>query len=154
MISRFRLIAVTSSLFWVAGCGTDPNSGAPCPDVNGEFGPTHCAYVEGRVTRAGVPVAGAGIRVDEYLSNVGYEYVSSPTGVDANGRFGLVVFRMNQLQPQSGGPDTARILVKLYASETAAQPGAAAADDSLLVLMTFAPMGTPVDTTAADLTLP
>lgn len=148
----FQCVAVLGLLNWVAACGSDPNSGAPCPEVNGEFGPSHCAYVEGRIVRAGVPVPGAGIRVEQSVPVVTDAYASDLVGTDAAGRFGLVVFRLNPSQPPTV-PDTVRVQVKLYASEAAAGPGMPA-DDSLLVLMTFAPMGTPVDTTEAELALP
>jgi hypothetical protein len=82
---------------------------------------------------------------------VGYTYISDAAATDALGRFSLLVFRMNQFQPQV--LDTARVYVKLYASVAAAR-SRGPADDSLSVLMRFAPMGTRVDTTEAELTLP
>jgi hypothetical protein len=90
--------------------------------------------------------------VDEYVVQISYAYSSTSTATDAAGRFSLLVFRVNQFAPATV-PDTARVLVKLYDNQARAQPGAAA-DDSLPVLMTFAPMGTPVDTTSAELSLP
>jgi hypothetical protein len=110
MASRFPVVAVLGSLAWVAACG-DPNSEAPCPEAEGEFPPTHCAFVQGRLTAAGVPIAGAGLLVDDLVPPVGYASVAAAS---------------------ARGP----------------------ADDSLSVLMRFAPMGTLVDTTEAELTLP
>jgi hypothetical protein len=96
-------------------------------------------------------VGGALLRVDELVLPSGYAYASNPTTTDATGRFGLLVFRINQFELLSA-PDTTRVLLKLYASEAAAEPGATA-NDSVLVLMTFAPMGTSVDTTDVEMTL-
>jgi len=62
------------------------------------------------------------------------------------------VLRLNEFQSPPV-PDTARVYVKLYPSPSAASPGAEP-EDSFLVLMTFAPMGTLVDTTEAELTRP
>jgi hypothetical protein len=84
---------------------------------------------------------------------VGYAYVSDAAATDARGRFDLVVYRLNQFQSPTSEPDTARVVVKLFASREAAKPGAIP-DDSVSVLMTFAPMGVPVDTTRAELSLP
>ena len=134
-----------------AACG-GPNSEAPCPEPQGEFPPTHCAYVEGRLTAAGAPIAGAGLRVDDFVPPVGYAYSSDAAATDALGRFSLLVARLNEFRPPSV-PDTATVYVKLYPSLAAATPGAAT-DDSLPVLMTFAPMGTAVDTSEVESTLP
>jgi hypothetical protein len=150
MSYRFRLGVPVGVLALAAACG-GPNSGAPCPEPRGEFPPTHCAYVVGRLTAAGAPVAGAGLRVADLVPPVGYAYASDATATDALGRFTLLVFRLNEFQPPSV-PDTATVYVKLYPS-AAAGPGTPP-DDSVAVVMTFAPMGTPVDTTEVELTLP
>jgi len=150
MAGRFPVVAVLGSLTWVAACG-DPGSEAPCPEAMGEFPPTHCAFVQGRLTAAGVPIAGAGLLVDALVPPVGYAYISDAAGTDALGRFSLLVFRVNQFQPEV--LDTARVYVKRYASVASASERGPA-DDSLSVLMRFAPMGTPVDTTEAEWTLP
>jgi hypothetical protein len=152
MAHRFALPVLLGILGATTGCGSEPNSGAPCPEPGGEFPPTHCAYVEGRLTDAGAPVAGAGLRVDDVVPPVGYAYASSAAATDAGGRFSLLVFRLNEFQPPTV-PDTATVYVKLYPTIADAEPRAAT-DDSLAVLMTFAPMGTPVDTTEVELTLP
>jgi len=150
MASRFAVVAVLGSLTWVAACG-DPNSEAPCPEGAGEFPPTHCAFVQGRLTAAGVPLAGAGLLVDDFVPPVGYAYISDAAATDALGRFSLLIFRAHQFGPEV--LDTARVYVKRYTSEAAARSGGPA-EDSLSVLMRFAPMGTLVDTTEAELTLP
>jgi hypothetical protein len=151
-------LRLTTGLYWLicitaCGSGNDPAQATPCPDPNGEFPPTHCAYVQGRLTTAGVPVTGIGLRVDDYRPPFGYAYVSDAAATDAQGRFELVVFRLNQFQPPTTEPDTAHVIVKLYPTSAAARPGASA-QDSTSVLMTFAPMGVPVDTTRAELSLP
>lgn len=69
---------------------------------------------------------------------------------DNLGRFSLLVFRENQFQPAV--LDTARVYVKGYPTVIAAK-SRGPAEDSLPVIMTFAPMGTPVDTTEAELML-
>lgn len=147
-----RLTVLIGILAMAAGCGSEQNSGAPCPEPNGEFPPSHCAYLEGRLTSAGAPVVGAGLRVDEFVPPVGYAYASDATATDALGRFSLLVFRLNEFEAPVV-PDTATVYVKLYATATAAKPGAAT-EDSLAVVMTFAPMGTPVDTSEVELILP
>jgi hypothetical protein len=83
---------------------------------------------------------------------VGYAYASDATATDALGRFTLLVFRLNEFRTPAV-PDTATVYVKLYPNEAAAGLGTPT-DDSVAVLMTFAPMGTPVDTTEVELTLP
>jgi hypothetical protein len=101
---------------------------------------------------AGTPISGAGLRVDEFVPPVGYAYSSNGAATDAQGRFSLLVFRLNEFRPPSV-PDTATVYVKVYSSAPAAKPGAATTD-SLAVLMSFAPMGTVVDTSQTELTLP
>jgi hypothetical protein len=108
--------------------------------------------VQGRLTSAGAPLVGAGVQVDEFVRPVGYAYASEAAGTDALGRFSLLVLRINEIEPPAV-PDTATVYVRIYPTVAAARPGAAT-DDSVAVLMTFAPMGTPVDTTEVDLALP
>ena len=151
MAHYFRSGVTLSVVAMAAACG-EPDSEAPCPDAQGEFPPTHCAYVKGRLTAAAAPVAGAGVLVDDFVPPVGYAYASNAAATDALGRFSLLVFRLNEFQPPSI-PDTATVYVRLYPSLAGATPGAAAGD-SLAVLMTFAPMGTAVDTSEVELTLP
>jgi hypothetical protein len=152
MAQNFRLAVLVGILATTAACGSEQSSGAPCPEPSGEFPPTHCAYVLGRLTSAGTPIVGAGLRVDEFVPPVGYAYTSNAAATDPLGRFSLLVFRLNEFEPPAV-PDTATVYVKLYATTADARPGAAT-DDSLAVLMTFAPMGMPVDTTEVELTLP
>jgi hypothetical protein len=152
MTYRFRSRVTLGMVALTAACGSEPNSEAPCPEPSGEFPPTHCAFVTGRLTSAGAPVAGAGLRVDDFVPPVGYAYASNATATDALGRFSLLVFRLNEFQPPSV-PDTATVYVKLYPTFAAAKPGAATAE-SLAVLMTFAPMGTVVDTSEVELMAP
>ena len=152
MAHIFRLTTLVGMLATAAGCGSEANSDAPCPEPSGEFPPSHCAYVQGRLTSAGAPVAGAGLRVDEFVPPVGYAYASNAAATDALGRFTLLVLRLTEFEPPAV-PDTATVYIKVYATAAAAEPGAAT-EDSLAVLMTFAPMGTPVDTTEVELALP
>ena len=152
MSCRFGLGVPLCILAFGAACGAEANSGAPCPEPSGEFPPTHCAYLEGRLTAADAPVVGAGLRVDDFVPPVGYAHASDATATDALGRFTLIVARLNQIHPPTV-PDTETVYVKLYPSAAAAGPGTPT-DDSVAVLMTFAPMGTPVDTTEVELTLP
>jgi hypothetical protein len=147
----FRIGVALGVVAFAAACGGS-NSEAPCAEPSGEFPPTHCAYVVGRLTAAGAPVAGAGLRVADFVPPVGYAYLSDAAATDALGRFTLLVLRLNEFQPPSV-PDTATVYVKIYPSAAAATPGAAT-DDSLAALLTFAPMGTPVDTTQVELMLP
>jgi hypothetical protein len=145
----FGSAIVLGAAAWMAAC--EPNSGAPCPEVKGEFPPTHCAYVLGRLTSAGAPMAGAGLRAGLFVPSYGYQYVSDAVATDAQGRFRLVVFRMEAFQPPTV-PDTVTLYIKVYSGVSIQQHPMPI--DSLPVLMTFAPMGTVVDTTVAELTLP
>jgi|tagenome__1003787_1003787.scaffolds.fasta_scaffold19551468_1 hypothetical protein len=146
-----RLIGVTIALAAsVAGCG-EPNSGAPCPPVHGEFPPVGCAYVRGRLTAGGAPMAGAGVRANLFVNPYGYQYVSDAVATDAQGRFQLVVLRMDSFEPPAV-PDTVTLYIKVYSDLSSEQQGVPL--DSVPVLMTFAPMGTVVDTTVAELALP
>src|SRR3954469_9138277 len=147
-----RVRVLLASVPFLAGCGSEPNPGAPCPQPTGEFPPSHCAFVTGRVTAGGTPLAGAGLRVDDFVAPVGYAYASDATSTDAEGRFSFLVLRLNQFRAPTV-PDTATVYVKVYSGPSAAQPGTPTTD-SLAVVMSFAPMGTPVDTTQAELTLP
>jgi hypothetical protein len=149
---EFRCYFSASLLTLLTACGSDPNPAAPCPEPAGEFPPTACAYVQGRLTAAGAPIAGAGLRVDDFVPNIGYRYSSGAAATDALGRFNLLVLRINEFEPPAV-PDTATVYVKVYATQSGAVQGTAP-DDSVAVLMNFAPMGTVVDTTAAELTLP
>jgi hypothetical protein len=148
-----RFLFVSCWLLWISSCGDDSDAAAPCPEPNGEFPPTHCAYIQGRLTVSGVPASGVGLRVDESLPSLGYAYTSEAATTDSFGRFDLVVFRVNQFVGPSANPDTARVFVKIFPDSAAARPGASA-DDSVSVLLTFAPMGAVVDTTRAELSLP
>jgi hypothetical protein len=149
MVYRFQLAITAVAL--LTACGGEPNPAAPCPEPTGEFPPTACAYLEGRLTAGGVPITGAGLRVDEFVPTVGYAYASGPAGTDALGRFGLLVLRINEFEPPAV-PDTATIFVKIYPTEAGAVEGVPP-EDSVAVLMSFAPMGTVVDTTRVELTL-
>jgi hypothetical protein len=61
MRSRSHLTAtIVGSLTILVACNGGPSSQAPCPEGSGEFPPTACAYVEGRLTAAGAPITGAG----------------------------------------------------------------------------------------------
>jgi hypothetical protein len=146
---RLGFAIVLGTAAWMAAC--EPNSGAPCPEVRGEFPPTHCAYVTGRLTSNGTPMPGAGLRVGLFVPSYGYQYVSDAVATDAQGRFRLVVFRMDPLQPPTI-PDTVTLHIKVYSGVSIEQHPMPI--DSVPVLMTFAPMGTVVDTTVAELTLP
>lgn len=108
--------------------------------------------MQGRLTAGGAPIAGAGLRVVDFVPPVGYAYTSNAAATDALGRFSLLVLRINQFEPPAV-PDTATVYVKVYPTESDAVQGTAPGD-SVAVLMNFAPMGTVVDTTAAELTLP
>ena len=149
MANRFEFAIVLGAAASMAAC--DPNSDAPCPEIRGEFPPTHCAYVTGSLTRAGAPMAGAGLRVGLFVPSYGYQYVSDAVATDAQGRFRLVVFRMDAFQPPTV-PDTVTLHIKVYSGVSIEQHPLPI--DSLPVLMTFAPLGTVVDTTQAELTLP
>ena len=152
MSYRLRLRVLLGTLA-VTACSGQPNSEEPCPEPAGEFPPSHCAYVTGRLTADGVPVAGAELRVAVVVEPVGFAYLSSNASTaDAVGRFSMLVFRMNEFRAPSV-PDTATVYVKLYTSPPPAVLNPPT-DDSVAVLMTFAPMGTPVDTTEVELTLP
>lgn len=152
MAYRFGIEVAIGMLALTAACNDPDSSTAPCPEAKGEFGPSHCAYVTGRLTAAGTPIAGAGLRVDDFVAPVGYAYASDAAATDAQGRFSLLVLRLNEFRSPTV-PDTATVFVRVYSSASAAEPGAPRTD-SLAVLMTFAPMGTVVDTTKAELTLP
>jgi hypothetical protein len=149
---HIQVRVLVATVILLAGCGSEPNSGAPCPEPSGEFPPTHCAFVTGRLTAGGTPMAGAGLRVDDFVAPVGYAYASDAASTDAEGRFSLLVLRLNEFRAPTV-PDTATVYVKVYSGLSAAQPGAPTTD-SLPVVMSFAPMGTVVDTTEAELTLP
>ena len=97
-------------------------------------------------------MAGAGLLVAEVVEPVGYEYLSDAATADAQGRFSLLVLRLNEFETPSV-PDTATVYVRVHPGGPPAAP-LAPTDDSVAVLMTFAAMGTPVDTTEVELTLP
>ena len=97
-------------------------------------------------------MTGAGLRVDDFVAPVGYAYTSNAASTDRDGRFSLLVLRLNEFRAPTV-PDTATVYVKVYSGVSAAQPGAPTTD-SVAVVMSFAPMGTVVDTTEAALTMP
>ena len=152
MACSFRTTVSAGLVACATGCGSEPSSTARCPEVGGEFPPTACAFVSGRLTAQGAPIPGAGLRVDEFHPTIGYAYSSGAAATDASGHFELLVFRINEFRPPFR-PDTATVYVNLYANEGAATPGASP-QDSFPVQMAFAPLGTPVDTTEAELTMP
>jgi hypothetical protein len=135
----------------LTACG-GPNPEAPCEEPAGEFPPTHCAYVTGRLSVAGTALTGAGVLVSDVVEPVGYAYLSAGVATaDAQGRFSLLVYRMNEFRTPAV-PDTATVYLKV-ADGPAGGPRVLTGD-SVAVVMTFAPMGTPVDTTEVDLALP
>jgi hypothetical protein len=150
-----RPVAVLAALGVAACAGAHPvDSFDPpaCPSLGGEFPPTDCALVEGRLLSAqGAALAGVGVRVDSMFHPIGYAYVSDGTTTDGQGGFRLTVMRVNRFQPPAT-PDTATVEIKLYrrtAPPPGATPFAAAA-----VRMRFAPLGAPVEPTSAVLTIP
>ncbi len=151
-MSYFLRLPVLLSTVVLPACSGGPNSEGPCPEPAGEFPPTHCAYVTGRLTADGVPLTGAVLRVADFVEPVGYAYLSDAATADDQGRFSLLVLRLNEFETPSV-PDTTTVYVKLYTTPPPDVPGAPT-DDSVAVLMTFAPMGTLVDTTEVELMLP
>lgn len=135
------------------GNGAGPELEAPCPAPQGEFPPTDCAYVEGRLSLSGgSPAAGRGVRVDSFVRSFGYAYVSDAVAADGEGRFQLLVFRINRFEAPTV-PDVATISVRLYSDAAAARPGAPP-EASTAVPMSFAPMGAVVDTTRVEIVAP
>jgi hypothetical protein len=93
-------------------------------------------------------MAGAGLRAGLFVPSYGYQYISDAVPTDAQGRFRMVVLRMVAFQPPTI-PDTVTLYIKVYSGVSIQQYPLPI--DSEAVLMTFAPMGTVVDTTVAEL---
>jgi hypothetical protein len=143
-----RVRGLVATVTFLAGCGSEPSPGAPCPEPSGEFPPSHCAVLTAHLMAGGTPLGGVHVRVDDLRPPVGYAYVSAgAASTDAEGRFSLLVFRMNEFRAPTV-PDTATVYVMVYEMWPTT-----VVTDSLPVVMSFAPMGTLVDTTEAELTL-
>lgn len=147
------LVAILSALgaAGVVSCRTGLPGGDPdarCPAASGEFPPRACAIVRARaVDRAGRPIPSLGVRVDSYVREQGYAYASGGALTDAEGRFELVVMRVNEFTPPAT-PDTATVEIKAVAGTTP-RPGFSPAARTA-VRMRFAPMGERVPPTTGD----
>lgn len=148
------LLALASSAVACAGAADPIDDFDPpvCPALGGEFQPTDCALVQGRLLNAqGAPLAGVGVRVDSVVRPVAYAYTSPGETTDGQGNFQLTVLRINRLQPLAT-PDTATVEIKLYHVPDPAPTSDAFA--AVAVRMRFAPLGEPVELTNTVLTLP
>ena len=150
-----RPLVLLAAALGLAACAgaADPFERDECPPPAGEFPPTDCALVEGRVLNAlRAPAAGIGVRVDSALLGTGYAYTSA-AGVttDNQGRFQLTVLRVNRFQPPAT-PDTATVEIKLYQRQN--PPPGSTPFAAVAVRMSFAPLGDPVEPTAAELSVP
>jgi hypothetical protein len=150
-----RPAAVLAAVLGAAACAgahpVDSFDPPACPSLGGEFRPTDCALVQGRLLNVqGAPLPGVGVRVDSVLRPIGYAYTSPAETTDSQGNFYLTVLRINRFEPPTT-PDTATVEIKLYHvpdPTPVSEPFAAVA-----VRMSFAPLGEPVEPTSAVLTL-
>jgi hypothetical protein len=148
-----RVVVLLAAVITAAACGSaaDPFGERACPEPSGEFPPTDCALVQGRVlSPQGAPLAGVGVRVDSMFRPIGYAYVSGGVTTDSRGGFRLTVMRVDRFKPPAT-PDTATVEIKLY-RRTAPPPGATPFA-AVAVRMRFAPLGAPVEPTDANLTI-
>jgi hypothetical protein len=147
-----RAVILLAAVLAATACtgASDPFDRSECPPGEGEFPPTDCALVKGRLLNPqGSPLAGVGVRVDSARFGLGYAYASNGVTTNGNGDFKLVVMRVIRFGPPPS-PDTATVAIKLYqqpAPSVGATPFAA-----VPVRMTFAPLGDPVEPTSAVLT--
>ena len=119
-----------------------------CPIREGEFLPTDCAIVRGIARDSSGQIAAAlAIRVDSIFGLTAYSYASNATMTDANGRFELVVNRVNRITPPTV-PDTARVELKSYPGTDPKPRDIAQA--RAWVLMYFAELGHPVRPTVVE----
>jgi hypothetical protein len=148
-----RAVILLAALLGTAACAeaADPFERSECPPPQGEFPPTDCALVQGRLVNSqGTPLAGVGVRVDSVLSPIGYAYTSGGVTTDSRGDFELIVLRVNRFEPPTT-PDTATVAIKLY--QRPSPPPGEAFFAAVPVRMTFAPLGDPVERTNAVLTI-
>jgi hypothetical protein len=149
--SRFAWRRTSLFVLLALGCQT-PNGPilveGECPSGQGEFPATDCAIGLGRAQdSAGSALVGLTIRVDSFVASVGYAYASGTAVTAADGRFELTVLRVNRLTPPAT-PDTVRIGLKAYRTPNPV-PGQAPLDQAY-ALLRFAPMGTRVPKSVAD----
>ena len=147
-----RAVILLAATLAAAACAraADPFDRSECPPPQGEFPPTDCALVEGRLLNPqGSPLAGIGVRVDSVRFGIGYAYTSGGVTTDGNGRFELIVLRVNRFEPPTT-PDTATVAIRLYPQP--APPPGATPFGAVAVRMAFAPLGDPVEPTSAVLT--
>jgi hypothetical protein len=134
----------------VAGVPTgddDPQNASVCPPPNGEFPPTDCAIVWGTAKSPdGGALVGIPIRVDSVVGG-GWNYSSNTVVTGRDGRFNLIVFRVDRWVPPTD-PDTATVELKTYGPGGARPHGVAIARAP--VLMYFAELGQPVTPTVVD----
>jgi hypothetical protein len=144
--SRLGLV----SLLFACSDATRPEN--RCPGPKGEFPPVACALVSGVAEdQVGVALTEMGLRVDSSILGRGYHYASNAFATDQDGRFSMLVYRINELTPASD-PDTASVAVKLHVSRAPAPRDTPLS--TALVRMTFAPLGELVTPTVVDLRFP
>ena len=149
-----RLVLLAAALGAAACAGAHPTDAFDppvCPALGGEFPPTDCALVQGRLLSAqGAPLAGVGVRVDSVLRPIGYAYTSPGVTTDSQGNFQLTVLRINRFEPPAT-PDTATVEIKLYYAQDPTPVSESFA--ARAVRMSFAPLGEPVELTNVVLTI-
>ena len=117
------------------------------PAATGECPPHACAIVRGRAVGLDRrPISSLGVRVDAYVRERGYAYVSNGVQTGADGRFELTVLRINELTTPTI-PDTATVEIKAV-PDVVPPPGFAPVARAA-VQMRFAPMGSRVEPTLA-----
>ena len=142
--------AIAALLSTTSGTASPPLTVDNCPTADGEFPFTDCAVVEGMAVAAdGRILSGLPIRVDSFVPPIGYAYASGATATGADGRFELLVYRVNRLKALTV-PDTASVEIKAYA-DPEPKPSSTPIDRALVV-MWFSPLGAQVTHTIAKAT--
>lgn len=137
----------------IAGCRTPTDSGSRACEQTYEFGNTGCFEVAGQV----VGSAGQALRAIAVS-------LRSPTGpssdfnsnyqmTDSAGQFRIRLSRMAGNPPAGGAPDTASVYVIAADLSTAGLYMPASIQDSVLALVTLAPVGTIPEPVVVRITL-
>lgn len=128
---------------------TSPVTTRTCPQPTGEFPPSGCAILLGELRDAGgAPMAGRGLRVDNFTPGAGYDFTSAPTVTDARGKFELLVYRVGPLG-EAEPPASAAVSILVFGG--ALPTTSTQSFRPIQVELKFARLGQPVEPVSATL---
>lgn len=147
-------VAPIALLLGCSALGLDGADLSRCPPPGGEFPPTACARIQGRLFGpSGEDMFRYRVRVGSSDPVTGTSFVSDVVTPDDGGRFALVAYQVDPLGPRVPPRDSVPIDLLVYLGERPIREGLPPIHSQPLVAR-FALLGAPVQTVVVDVRLP